>query len=129
MLTEFLKAINYTKQDILTEEIEKEYVPYVINHCLSGTVDTVLYAQEMNQRHFLDKRMQFDYLRHAVRKGKRFAKWLKQEKSEDITAIQKYYQCNRQRACEYLPLLSDVELTHIKKSLDIGGVKPKSKSS
>ena len=33
----------------------------------------------------MDKKLQFDYLRMSLRKRKRFSKWQKQEKSDELT--------------------------------------------
>ena len=35
-LTEYLNAINYTKEDLMKDDLaEKDYVPFVVNRCLS----------------------------------------------------------------------------------------------
>lgn len=123
---EFLKTINYTKQNILTEENEKEYVPFVINKCLSRTIDTVLYAQEMNQRWFIDKRLHYDFLLNIIRKNRsRFGGKIEKEKFDQLEMIQDYYTCNAIRAKEILTILSNDNLASIKKSLETGGVSSK----
>ena len=119
---EFLKSINYTKEDLMTDETEKCYVPYLINHFLSGTVDTVLYANEMNTRQFMDVRMQYDYLRLSVRKNKRFSKWLKKEKPEKIEALKTFFNYSTRRAEEISSLISDDDLEAIIKSQTRGGI-------
>jgi len=125
LLFDFLDSINQNKKDIMDDFNEKEYVPYVINHFLSGTVDSVLYAQEMNQRYLLDKRLQYDFLRLALRPKKRYSKWLKPEKLEDVNNLMIYYGVNRQRATEVLDLHTDEQLKYIKKKVRIGGPKNK----
>lgn len=119
---EYLKSINYTKEDLMTEETEKSYVPYLINHFLSGTLDTVLYANEMNTRQFMDVRMQYDYLRLSVRKNKRFSKWLKKEKPEKIEALKTFFNYSTRRAEEISSLISDDDLEAIIKSQNRGGI-------
>ena len=52
-LKDWLNSINFNKED-LSYDI-KDYPPYVINRCLSGFIDTIMYANEMNRYHNLDK--------------------------------------------------------------------------
>ena len=64
-LSDYLSAINYNKVNLLDgNDItwHKKYPPYVINRCLSQHVDTIMMANEVNQRHGLDKRLQFHFL-------------------------------------------------------------------
>ena len=52
-LKDWLNSINFTKED-LSEDM-KSYPPYIVNRCLSGHIDCVLFANEMNKHHHLDK--------------------------------------------------------------------------
>ena len=67
---DFVKSINYQKQDLLEDdydnELEKQYIPYIVNKALSFTCDTVLHANEVNARPFLDKKLQYHYLLNIV---------------------------------------------------------------
>lgn len=121
-LFDFLNSINSGNDDIMTEENEKIYNAYVINHFLSGTIDTVLLANEMNTRPHLDVRMQYDFLRNIVRKKKRFTKWLKPEKFDKIETIKEYYGYNNNKAKDIADLVSDEELEHMLMRLEKGGV-------
>ena len=69
-LKDWLNSINLTKKNLIDEDpsMEKEYPPFIINKCLSGHLDTVLFANEMNQHHFLPKKMQYDFFLNSVRK-------------------------------------------------------------
>ena len=75
---DFINDINFGKKNLLKDDdkgiLEKEYNSFIINRGLSYFSDTVLYANEMNLRHELDKRMQNDYLLHSIRSKKRFSK-------------------------------------------------------
>ena len=66
------QAINYQKQDLLEDdrdgELEREYIPYIVNKALSFTPDTILQANEMNCKPFLDKKLQYHYLLNIIRK-------------------------------------------------------------
>jgi hypothetical protein len=94
----------------------------LINRFISGNIDTVLYAQEMNMRHALDPDMQHDYYFHSLPSKRRFSKWKKREKEEDIELLRKFYNYNHQRAKEVLSLHSEEDLIAIRKKYDEGGV-------
>lgn len=105
-LSKVLESINYTKEDILDPN-GKDYVPFIVNKSLSYFMDTVAYANEMNKYPFLDKRMQYDYLKGSIRKRKRFSGWVKKDKSDVIDAIIKYYDVSYRKALEYEKLLTE----------------------
>ena len=69
-LSETLKTINYTKENLMLEDplTESQYAPFIVNKCLSYFTDTVLHANEINRNAHLDNRLQYDYYLHAVRK-------------------------------------------------------------
>ena len=58
-LKDWLNSINLSKED-LSENI-KQYPSYIINKCLSGNLDCILYANEMNMNHHLSKDMQYAF--------------------------------------------------------------------
>ena len=125
-LSEYLTAINYTKEDLLNtedESVEKEYPPFVINRCLSYFIDTVLYANEMNQRGYLDKKIQFDYLTKSIRKNKRYSKWLKRESEENLDVIKEFYGYSNTKAREVLDIIGDEEIELMRQQLSTGGIK------
>ena len=125
-LSEYLNSINYTKDDVFLEDPEyatKSYVPYVINRCLSYFPDTILHSNEMNSKPFLDNKMQYDYYRFSLRKRKRFSKWLKEEKSNDLQLVKEYFNYSNRQAKEALRILSQDDLKEIRIFLDVGGVK------
>ena len=122
-LFDFVNSINYKKEDILTEENQSQYVPYVVNKSLSYFIDTIFQANEMNVRHTTDKRLQFDFLLNSVRSKKRFSKWAKPEKLESIEVIKEYYGYNDERAKEVVNIFCDADINKIKDKLDKGGAK------
>lgn len=104
------------------EEDEKSISPYRINKALGSHIDTILYANEMNRRHFLDKKLQYDYLFHSIRKYKRkYQKWMKYNESKDIQLIKEYYSYSTKQAEQVFPLLSKSDLEYITEKLDKGG--------
>ena len=112
------------KNLIVDEQTEKEYQPFLINRSLSYHMDCIAYANEMNRRHHLDKKMQGDFLINTIRSRKRpFAKWIKPVKNDDLECIKTYYGFSEARAREVLNLLSDEQIKLIKQKTDIGGLR------
>ena len=72
-LKDYLNSINYTKENLLDSEDEmweKKYPPFIVNRCLSGSQDTLMLVNEINQYPHLDKKLQFDFLLNSVRARK-----------------------------------------------------------
>ena len=118
-LKDWLNSINFTKED-LSENI-KEYPPYIVNRCLSGHLDCVMFANEMNKYHFLDKDMQYNFYLNILRKRKRFSPWVRKEKVSDLEFVKKYYGYSNEKAAQALKILSKEQLLFIKQKLDTGG--------
>ena len=121
---EYCNAINYTKKDIMIDDIaEKAYASYMVNRQLSYFPDTVLAANEMNRNHHLDNRLQFDFFINIVRKRKRFSKWYKPETISDLDAVKKYYGYSNEKARQVLTLLSPEHINELKRKVTTGGRK------
>lgn len=119
---DFITAICDSKKELITDDItEKAYNPFMVNRSLSYHYDTVLLANEMNQRAFLDKKLQFDFLINTVRKKKRFAKWVKPISSDDLEVVKTYYGYSNEKARKVLPLLSDDQMGQLKQRIFKGG--------
>ena len=115
-LSNYLNAINHTKENILDtddEFVEKEYTPYVINRCLSYFPDTIFHINQMNEMSHIDKKLHFDYLLNAIRKRKRFSKWLKTEKIKEIEIIKRHYNYSYQKAKEVLSFFSEEDIKEL----------------
>ena len=56
-LKDWLNSINFTKDNLVEEDpnVIKDYPPYIINRCLSGHLDSIMFANEMNKYPNLDK--------------------------------------------------------------------------
>ncbi len=116
---DYLNSINSTKKNLMVdEETEKEYNPFLINRGLSNFIDTVFVANEMNQRHYLDKRLQYDFLRNIVRTRKRFSKWAKPIKSDDFDAVKEYFSYNNEKTREALKVLTKDDLAEIHRKIN-----------
>ena len=120
---EFIKAINETKEDVMVDDVsEKKYSPFIVNRGLSFFMDTIFQVNELNRNHHLDSRLQFDYLLYSVRKKKRYSKWLKPEKLQDLDVVKEYYGFSNEKAKDALSTLSEDQLAFIKDKLNQGGV-------
>ena len=120
-LKDWLNSINFTKED-LSENI-KNYSPYIINRCLSGHIDCIMYANEMNINHRLDKDMQYSFFLNTIRKRKRFSPWLRKDEIKDLECVKQYYGYSNEKASQALKILSKEQINFIKKRLEIGGTK------
>jgi hypothetical protein len=124
---DFMEAASFSKEDLIhsneyPEMIEKQYNAYIVNRGFTNFEDTILHANEMNMRHHLFSAAQFNYYRTVLRKRKRFSKWHKAEKNEDLDAIQQVYSCNRTVAKMYLKALNKDDLKKVHDRLIVGGV-------
>ena len=124
-LRDWLSSINQTKDNILDEDLslEKEYPPYIINKCLSGHIDCIMYANEMNINHRLNKKLQYDFYINIIRIKKRYSPWVKKEKIKDIEYVKSYYGYSNEKAEQALKILSKEQINFIKQKLDVGGKK------
>jgi hypothetical protein len=102
---------------------KNSYPPYIINRCLSGHLDCVLFVNEMNKYHFLDKDLQYSFYLNTVRKRKRFSPWLRKDKIEDLDYVKQYYSYSNEKALQVLKILSNEQINFIKQRLEIGGKK------
>jgi len=120
---DFVNSITYSKQDIMNDINEKEYAPFLVNRSLSYHQDTLLYANEMNSRFDISHKLQYHYLLNTIRKRKRFAKWSKPELADDLKIVMEYYLVSREKAEEYLTILSKKDIGILKTRMNKGGVK------
>jgi len=124
-LKDWLNSINFTKEDLTVDDPDtvKDYPAYIVNRCLSGHLDTVLYANEMNLHPNLDKDMQYQFFLNSLRKRKRFSPWLRKDKVENLNIIKRYYGYSNEKALQALRLLTNEQLDYIKKRLETGGMR------
>jgi len=122
-LKDWLNSINFNKENLIEEDRDeiKTYPPFIVNKCLSGHLDSIMFANEMNRYHFLDKDMQYSFLLNSLRKKKRFSPWIRKEKIDDLDAIKKYYGYSNEKSKEALRILSKEQINFIKSKIEIGG--------
>ena len=124
-LKDWLNTINQTKNNLIDEDplLEKEYPSYIINRCLSGYIDCVLFANEMNIHNRVSKKLQYDFYINIIRIKKRFSPWVKKEKIKDIEYVKSYYGYSNEKAEQALRILTKEQINFIRKKLDVGGTK------
>jgi len=124
-LKDWLNSINFTKNNLIQEDpsLKKDYAPYIINRCLSGHIDCIMFVNEMNKYHFLDKDMQYEFYINILRKRKRFSPWLRKDKVSDLEIVKNYYGYSNEKAVQALKILSNEQINFIKQRLETGGKK------
>ena len=121
-LKDWLNSINFTKENLIEDpDAISSYPPYIINRCLSGHLDTVLFANEMNRYVNLDKDLQYTFYLNTLRKRKRFSPWLKKEQIDNLDLVKKHYGYSNEKARVALTLLTKTQLEYIRNKHDMGG--------
>ena len=108
-LKDWLNSINFNKNNLIEEDpsVIKDYAPYIVNRCLSGHLDCIMFANEMNKYSFLDKDMQYSFYLNTLRKKKRFSRWLRKDKVTDLQSVKQYYGYSNEKASQALKILSN----------------------
>ena len=125
-LKEYLNAINFSKKDLMKSEDElwqKKYPAFIVNKLLSAFSDTIMFVNEMNRNHFLDKDMQFQFLLNSIRTKKLYSPFLRASKLKEIECVKEYYGYSNDKAKAGLDILTKDEIKIIKEKLYKGGTK------
>ena len=128
LFKDVIPSILQTKNEVISDENEKDYVPFVVNKALSFHRDCALFANEMNKLPNTDKLLQYQYLLNTIRGYRRqYQKWHKRETIENLDAVKEYFNYSNDKAKEALLVLSDDQLKEIKRKLFKGGLNDKSR--
>ena len=125
-LKHYLKSLNETKENLLESDDpmwEKKYSPFIINKCLAPFNDTIMLVNEMNMRHHLPSKLQYDFLLNTIRSKKRYAPWVKASKLKDLEYVKEYFGYSNEKAKAALKILDNEQINTIKSSLNKGGRK------
>lgn len=125
-LKDYLNTINQTKENLMDSDDpawEKNYPSFIINKCMSQHLDTIMFANEMNQYQGLDKKLQYDFFINIVRPRKRFSPWGKKEKISNLDIVKKFYGYSTEKAIQALRILSNDQIEIIRDKLNTGGKK------
>ena len=104
-------------------DVEKSYPSYIINRCLSGQIDSVMFANEMNKHPNLAKKLQYDFFLNSLRKRKRFSPWLRKDQIKNLELVKSYYGYSNEKAKQVLNILTREQLSFIRDRLETGGKK------
>ena len=124
-LKDWLKSINETKTNLIDNDstLESKYLPYIVNRCMSGQIDSLMFANEMNISNHLDNKLQYDFLLYTLRKKKRFSPWMRKDELSNLSIVKEYYEYSDEKARQVLPLLTEDQLKIITRRLNTGGLK------
>lgn len=124
-LKDWLNSINQTKSNIMDTNPDsvKDYVPYIINKCFSGHIDSLMFSNEMNINHHIDKKLQYDFFINIIRTKKRFSPWLRKDTIKDLDYVKRYYGYNNEKAQQALRILTKEQINFIKSKFETGGKK------
>ncbi len=122
-LKDWLNSINQNKKNLYKEDPDAKYPAYIVNRCMSGHLDTVLFANEMNLNAHLDSDMQYSFYLNSVRKRKRFSPWLRKDEIKDLDLVKRYYGYSNEKAKQALKILTKEQLNFIKSKFETGGTK------
>ena len=124
-LKDWLNSINTGKNNLIDKDtdLENKYPSYIVNRCLSGHIDAVMFANEMNKHPNLSKKLQYDFFLNSLRKRKRYSPWLRKEQIENLELVKQYYGYSNEKAKQVLNILTREQLSFIRDRLETGGRK------
>ena len=125
-LKDYLNAINFNKKNLMDSEDtlwQKKYPSFIVNKILSSFQDCIMFVNEMNRNHFVEKDMQFHFLLNSIRSKKRFSPFLRANKLKDIECVKEYYGYSNDKAKSALDILTKDQIKLIKEKLFKGGTK------
>ena len=124
-LKDWLNSINHTKKNIIDEDplLESKYPAFIVNKCMAGHLDAIMFSNEMNMNANIDKKLQYDFYLNTLRSKKRFSPWVKKDELKNLELVKYYYGYSIEKAKQVLPLLSQKQITFIKNKLDTGGMR------
>ena len=123
---DLVNAVSYTKDPACLddERFNSTYVPFIVNRAFSYHHDSVLAANVINERPWLDKYLQFRFLSGTLRPRKRYSPWVKNIIADDVRVVAEYYGCSVRHAKTLVDLHSPEQLSHMRVRLSKGGFSP-----
>lgn len=97
------------------------YNPFLTNRAFAAFIDTIMFAEAMNQASDLPPELQYDFYYYGIRKGSRFDPIPKPSEPEGLDVVMAYFNYSKQKALEVINLLSKEDLINICKTMDKGG--------
>ena len=123
---EFVNAINGNKENLFETKgyADSDYNPFIVNRQFSYFPDTIFIANEANRLNNTPSRSLFDFYRFMVDPRKRYAKWGKPVKHENIEILMKTYDISLNKALDIVDLFSKEELKKLSEICYGGKQKP-----
>jgi len=123
LFKDIVHSILVSKKCVINDAIDREeYIPFIVNRALSYHMDCILYANEINKHHSIDKDMQYQYLLNTVRPLKRkFRPWQKNAPINDLVCVKKYFGYSTNKAKQALLILTEDDLETIRSKTSEGG--------
>ena len=97
------------------------YNPYLTNRAFAYHMDCILLAEEMNQLHHLSPDLQYDFMYHSIRRGKRFGFPPKAEDPHNLDVVMEYFQFSKEKALDALRVLTLSDISSIISHMNKGG--------
>ena len=117
------KKGRYLYSGVADNDVSEEI--YMICRVLSQYEDCLPFANIVNQKMSdkIDGKLSYDFLYYIIPKYKRaFVTWGKTKKEmEDVELVKKAFNCNNERAKEYLNLIFPEQLEKMRSNFDTGG--------
>lgn len=117
---DYIKSINEQKKLDFDATI---YNNYVVCRNFGYFPDTVFLANELNCLGSVDADQHYEFLFNSISKRKRYAKWIKEDKDEDLELVAEYFSINKDTAKIYLKLLDETKMKQIREYFITGGTK------
>lgn len=108
----FIGDISKDKQYLLDDNTARLYEPWIVNKSFMAHADTLVFAEQANRMHHLDKKLQHDFMFYSVEaRAKRYKPWLKKTEAEKkelklLQDISKVVSLNLQRTKQFWKVLN-----------------------
>lgn len=120
-LSPFEIADNVFMKTGLLNPLEVGYDNYMMNRIASNNRDSVFFAAELNRYPGISKEMSYRFYYEALDKGRRYGKWHKQVKHDEIACIAEAYGVSKLRAAQYHRVLGEDGIRAVIASQEKGG--------
>lgn len=116
-----LNSINTGKNNLMRDDVgrvieaeERGYPPFPVLRSLSYHPDAVLIANLLNEHGLkefgISNLQHYEFLLYALPKGRRFAKWGRTSKDDDIDLVMEVMNMSYEKARDVVSLISEEEL-------------------